>query len=169
MIEGNIPERPSFVGINRERWKRTMVEHFRDLGFTHALTLAWNKSRSHDDAVDDLKALHWRVDRKLLGRHFVERPSIERTLAVFVFEGLGPGGHVHVHSLWRLRKSAHLLPFARLFPGERGGIWNVIAEPGSYKLAIAHDWGDFVGYALKGQHMSSDAREIVWSGDFYRP
>lgn len=144
-----------------------MVEHFRDLKFTHALTLAWNQSRPHEKAVEDLKALHWRVDRKLLGRHLTKRLRMDRTLAVFVFEGIMPGGHVHVHSLWRLRSSAHILPFARLFPGHRGGIWNKVAEAGSYELAIADDWGTFAGYALKGQHMSSDAREIVWSGSFF--
>jgi hypothetical protein len=165
---GNVPDRASFVGINRERWKRAMVEHFRELGFTHALTLAWNQSRSHDKAVEDLKAVHWRVDRKLFGRHFVKMSSLDRTLAVFVFEGVMPGGHLHVHSLWRLRSSAHLLPFARLFPAERGGIWNNVAPAGSHKLAIADDWSTFAGYALKDQRMSSEARQIVWSGDFYR-
>lgn len=165
---GNISDRPSFVTIHSDRWKRAWVEHFRDLRFTHALTLAWNRSRPFEEAVKDLKAIHTRVDRNLLGRRFSTLPVADRTLAVFVFEQIARRNRIHVHSLWRLRNSAHLLPFARLFPGERGGIWNEIAKAGSYKLALADDWSTFAGYALKDQHMLSDAREIVWSGDFYR-
>lgn len=168
MMVGNIPDRPTFVGSNRERWKRAMVEHYRDLGFTHALTLTWNRSQPLDAAIRDLKSVHARVDRKLLGRNFNAKPQGDRTLAVFIFEALERGGKTHVHSLWRLSDRAHLLPFARLFPGERGGVWNAVAKAGTYKLALASDWSTFAGYALKGQHMSSDEREIVWSDEFYR-
>jgi hypothetical protein len=179
MIAGNIPDRPSFVGINRERWKRAMVEHFRDIKFTHALTLAWNCSRSLETAKKDLKKFHAMVDRKLLGRTFNQRPKTGRTTAVFVFEGVGPGGHLHVHSLWRVADRHHHLRFAKLVQGanvedkltgevERAAAWNKIAKSGSHALALMSDWRAFAGYALKDQHMSSDAREIVWSDEFYR-
>lgn len=168
MTGGNILDEPSFVAIHGDLCKRAWIGHFRDLRFTHALTLAWNRSLPFDQAVRDLKSVHAKVDRKLFGRRFNTLPVTERTLAVFVFEHIKRRGRIHVHSLWRLGNSAHLLPFARLFPGERGGIWNKVATAGSYKIALADDWSTFAGYALKGQHMLSDAREIVWSGDFYR-
>lgn len=177
MTKGNIPDRPSFVAIDRDRWKRAMVEQFRDIGFTHALTLAWNCSRPFDIAESDLKTLHAIVDRQLLGRHFNVKPRAERTMAVFVFEGVRPVGHLHVHSLWRLTEPRHQLRFAKLvqgtknkFTGEvaRPGAWNRIVKSGSQKLALMTDWSTFAGYALKDQHMSADGREIVWSDEFYR-
>jgi len=153
----------------RERWKRAMVEHYRDLGFTHALTLSWNRSVSLEMATFNLKLAHGIVDEELLGQRYHNKPRDQRTLAVFVFEGLGPGGHLHAHSLWRIRKREHLIPFARLFPGQRGGFWNDIVPSGSYDLDLIDDPDVFVGYALKGQHPSSDDQEIIWSRDFLRP
>ena len=151
----------------RERWKQAMVDYHRDLGFTHALTLSWNRNVVLSVAKKHLKLIHRRVDRKLLGCRYNEKPRDERTLAVFVFEGLKTG-HIHVHSLWRVRDRQHLIPFARLFPAERGGIWNGIVRSGSYKLALVDDPHVFAGYALKGQHPSSDAQEMIWSLDFLR-
>ena len=52
----------------RERWKRAMVEHYRDHGFTHALTLSWNRSVSLEKAKFYLKLAHGIVDEKLLGQ-----------------------------------------------------------------------------------------------------
>jgi hypothetical protein len=167
MIAGNIPDRPSFVGINGERWKRAWVEHFRDLRFNVAVTLSWNRSLPLEIGRRHLSIIHAMVDKKLFGRRFDVKPKAERTSAVFVFEGVGPGGHLHAHSLWRLRDRDQVLPFARLFPGERGGHWNKVAKAGSYKVNLAEDWSAFAGYALKDQHMSSDCREIVWSDEFY--
>jgi hypothetical protein len=177
MMAGNIPDRLSFVAIDRERWKRAMVEHFRTIGFTHALTLAWNCSRTLENAKEDLKRFHFLVDRKRLGRGFNEKPEAERTTAVFVFEGVGRRGHLHVHSLWRVADPRHQLGFAKLVQGEkdeetgevkRKAAWNKIVESGSHALALMTDWSAFAGYALKDQHMSSDPREIVWSGEFLR-
>lgn len=157
--------RPSF----RERWKRAMVDHYRDLGFTHALTLSWNRSVSLEKAKFNLKLVHGIVDEELLGQRYNKKPKDQRTLAVFVFEGLGPGGHLHAHSLWRIKRREHLIPFARLFPKQRSGFWNRIVPSGSYDLDLIDDPDVFSGYALKGQHPSSDDQEIIWSWDFLRP
>lgn len=165
----NIVEEPSFVGSNRERWKCAYVEHLRNQRFNFALTVAWNKSTPLPLAREDLKVLDRLVNQELLGPKFHKKRPDQRTLAVFVFEGIGPGGHIHAHSLWRIKRRQDILPFARLFPGERGGIWNDIVVPGSYKLAINNDPDDFAGYCLKGQHMNSNADEVIWSLDFLRP
>ncbi len=85
---------------------------------------------------------------------------------MFVYEGLGPGGHLHAHSLWRLNQRRRLLPFMQIFPGERGGAWNRIIPSGSYKLAINDDPSVFAGYAVKSQQMRSAEDEMVWSSDF---
>jgi hypothetical protein len=151
---GNTSVKPSFS----EQWKKAMIGHYRDLGFTHALTLSWNRSVSLERAKFNLKLAHGIVDERLLGQRYNKKPHDQRTLAVFVFEGLELGGHVHAHSLWRIRKREHLIPFARLFPDQRGGFWNEIVPSGSYDLDLIDDPDAFAGYALKG-----------WSQDFLRP
>ena len=172
MTGGNIQDQNSFVAINRARWKNAMIGHFRD----HALTLAWNCSRSLDIAEGNLKTLHAIVDRQLLGRNFNCRCKTERTMAVFVFEGVSPGGHLHVHSLWRVTDPRRQLKFAKLVRGMkdkltgkmiRPAAWNRIVKSGSHKLDLMTDWSTFAGYALKDQQMLSDPREIVWSDQFY--
>jgi hypothetical protein len=149
-----------------ERWKRSMVEHYRDLGFTHALTLAWNRNLALPVARKHLKLVHGIVDEELFGCRYHKKPRDQRTLAAFIFEGLGVGGHLHAHSLWRIKDRRHLIRFARLFPGNRGGFWNGIVPSGSYELTLVDDPTVFVGYALKDQHPWSDDQEVIWSLDF---
>lgn len=163
----NIPFTPTFIGTNRDVWKEAFVGHLRELRFTHALTVSWNRGVSLAQAKKDLSLLDLRVNRKLLGPRFTTN-SAERPLAVFVFEGLGIGGHLHAHSLWRISQR-NLLKFSRMFPGERGGVWNCIVHSGSYKLDINDDPNVVAGYALKAQHMCSEADEMIWSRDFLRP
>lgn len=148
-----------------ERWKQGMLEHIRDQRFSHALTLSWNADVALPVAREHLRLLHAKVDRKLFGVRFHEKPMAERSSAIFVLEGIG--SHLHAHSLWRVR-FAHMLRFNKLFSGNRGGLWNRIASSGSYELAFADDPLVFAGYALKGQHPRSDDREIIWSHEFVR-
>jgi hypothetical protein len=162
----NIVDGPGFSGARCDVWKVSVVQHLLDLRFTHALTLAWNRKLTLDSAKADLARLHRRVDHELLGGRYHRKPVEVRTLAVFVFEQIKT--HIHVHSLWRIQSRQHLIPFARLFPKERGGVWNNIVPSGSYKLAINDDPVNSILYALKDQHPNSDAGEIVWSRDFLR-
>ncbi len=159
----NIVDAPSFTGVNRETWKEEFVHFLKDQRFTHGLTVSWNANIPMSVAREHLKQLHARVDRKLLGPRFAEKPSQVRSLALFAFEKIDL--HIHCHSLWRLQ-SRNFLKFARLFPKDRGGVWNQIAPSGSYALAIMDDWRTFGEYMLKEQHMNSDSFSLVWSDEF---
>lgn len=163
----NIQEAPSFTAANGERWKRAMVEHLCGLKFDFALTLSWNRSLPLAAATSDLRLIHGMVDQRLLGPRYHRKPKDQRTLAVFAYEGLGAGGHLHAHSLWRVRRE-HVWPFCRLFTGNRGGAWNDIVPSGSYALAVNSDPAASAGYLLKGQHMGSEPYEVVWSHEFLR-
>ena len=94
----------------------------------------------------DLRNLHRRVDENLLGRHFYKLPSEARSFALFAFEG--ERAQVHAHALWRVPPTRpgtnRLLRFHKLFPHERGGLWNDIVPSGSYKLRIISDFGEAV-------------------------
>lgn len=85
-------------------------------------------------------------------------------MAVFTFEKIDT--HLHCHSIWKVRDQKKLIPFARLFPGQRGGIWNEVVSSGSYELGIIDDQFDWAGYMVKDQHPNSDDREVVWSDEF---
>ncbi|HEX2973229.1 MAG TPA: hypothetical protein VHP11_12920 [Tepidisphaeraceae bacterium] len=144
-----------------ERLKAAYCQMFARHRFTHSLTLAWNRNVSLERARMDLRNLHRRVDEALLGRWFHRKPH--RTLAVFFVEHADR--NLHVHSLWKLPRE-HLIPFARLFPDERGGVWNDRLASGSYKLALINHMGEAVGYAMKDQHEDSDDRLTIWSDEF---
>ena len=162
----NTADQPNQAAIRQDAWKNGMVETFRSCGFTHAVTLSWNRSVSILAATQHLKTIHGIVDRELLGCRYTSKSLHQRSLAVFVFEGTLPGGHLHVHSLWRIAEWRHFLPFMRMFFGERGGPWNRIVSSGSYSLSIADDPDVFARYALKGQHPDSPVDEMVWSTGF---
>lgn len=166
----NIRTQISFIGANRHKYREELNRFFANIGFTHALTVSWNRQTGSgtigsvglEQARADLKSLHARVDRKLVGKQF-HKLSDQRTLAVFMLEGVGH--NLHCHSLWRL-KAPQVLPFARLFPDERGGIWNGLVPSGSYKLDIIDDARTVSGYVLKEQHMMADDRTVLWSDEF---
>lgn len=164
----NLEDNFNFTGKNRRRWKYEFIRYLSSMNFTHALTLAWNRNVGLDIGRSHLRDLHGIIDRELLGPKFNKRPKEMRSFAVFVFEGLPPAGHLHVHSLWRIPQQRHS-HFAGLFPGPRNGYWNRVVESGSCDLDMTWDPTVFAGYAMKTQHMGSEANEIVWSHDFLRP
>ena len=164
----NISEEPSFVGRNRVVFKEAQARFCAALRFTHVLTLSWNRDTRLEAAQGDLRRLHRRVDEELLGRRFYKLPSEARSLALFAFEG--DRRSVHAHAMWRVPPTPpgtnRLLRFHRMFPGERGGVWNDIVPPGSYTLRIIDDHATAASYVLKEQHMNSEDRRTVWSTEF---
>jgi len=153
--------------VHQRRWKADLVDWLHDFGFTHAVTLSWNRTVTMGRARADIGHLLRRCDRALIGPKFNKMPSGERTQAVFAFEGTGHD-HYHVHSLWRApqRKWFEL---GKLFGVERGGIWNDIVETGSSAVdPIHHGRNDEIfGYVLKEQHRFSDDRLLVWADEFH--
>lgn len=152
----------------QSRWKDALIDLIALQGFTHAITLTWNRSVSLDRARYDLKNLHHRVDRRLLGARFHRKPEHERTKAIFVFEKIDT--NLHVHSMWRLTRQTYI-QFNKLFPSEGAGLWNDIVPSGTYAVDIDNNIGAdraFAGYMLKGQHRFSDDREIIFSSEFHR-
>lgn len=160
----NLPEQDYTRFLQRAAFKSAYAEMTWSAGFTHCLTLAWNRRTSIHNAKRSLSALHARVDERFYGRRFHRRPRLERTLAFFVFEKVET--NLHVHSLWRVPSKEKLLPFHRLFPGVRGGVWNSLVPSGTYALSIIDDHHTACGYVMKDQHMGSDDHLVVWSDDF---
>lgn len=149
------------------QWKQGLISTVVAQGYSHALTIAWNRDIGIDRAWRNIKLLHAKTDKKLLGRNYWKFDPSERTRAIFVFEGIGY--NLHVHSFWKIEPK-HLIKFNRLFSGEHGGLWNTIVSSGSYKLdmMMPGERGRFASYMLKTQHADADAAQIFWSEDFLR-
>lgn len=155
--------------ITQREWKRELADWLGGMPFTHAITLVWNRSVDLPRARAHLAKLTHDVDRKLLGSRFHKTPAEFRTNAVFMFEGQRDD-HVHVHSLWQAPPKKWF-EFGKMFPQNRGGIWNTVVPSGTYDAVhFSPDCNnaEIVGYVLKKQHVSSESDLMVWSSEFHR-
>jgi hypothetical protein len=160
---------PDFVTNKRHcaRWKAAFFDLLYRQNYTHAISLVWNGAVPHGRIRSDLKRFHRMVDKKLLGSRCERYPREKRSRAVFMVEGVVEG-HSHVHSFWRF-PPGKLISFNRLFPGERGGLWNDLIPQGTYAMAMISPIcrnDEFSGYLLKRQNPNSPPEEIIWSEDF---
>lgn len=162
---GNMKQQLSFVGANRDRFRHAQVEFLAAQGYSHMVSLAWNRGVSLDRMHADLRKLHGMVDEKLLGRWFFKMEPSLRTRAVFVLEKLQT--NPHCHSFWRV-PCPKMLRFNRLFSGSRGGVWEKIVPSGTYDIRLNDDRMEAARYVLKEQHMNSDGRTVIWSDEFLR-
>lgn len=170
-----------------QAWKPAMMHTFDVAGYTTAITLAWNRSVGRDRLRADLSEVVKLIDREMLGPRFNEKSSSARTDAVFVVEGLATG-HVHVHSLWRAPanrwfdlgklfsdwrclRSPQVRDNAPVFKGAPVGAWKRVVPTGSHDIEPLNLIGsndEVTGYILKGQHVGSDVRDIIWAAEFHR-
>ncbi len=161
----NIQDETYFQVSNLTRFKAAYAELAFNLGMNYALTLAWNRDVPLSAAKGHLREMLARVDAAFLGRRFYRHPANERARAMFVFEKVET--NIHVHGLWRMPSLKKIKLLGSLFPGERGGVWNEVVPSGSYCLTRIEDHHSAVGYMMKGQHMRSDDREMVWSDQWH--
>lgn len=154
--------------ISQRRWKAETMNWLDGFRFTHAITLVWNRSVGVDRARADLRDLLNRVDRRLISSTFHKVPSQFRTTALFCFEGQRHD-HVHVHSLWKAPRGKWFA-LGKMFPRQRGGVWNEVVGSGSYDVEACSWHGgnaEITGYALKQQHRFSDPALMVWADEFH--
>jgi hypothetical protein len=166
-MQSNVPDLQTTLAFG-PKWKRAFFDLFARQRYTHAITLVWNGKVSRAKMRDDLKRFHLWVDKELLGSRCHLYPAEKRSHAVFVIESGVNGDHSHCHSYWRF-PPGKLIPFNKLFPGERGGLWSKLIRRGTYKVAMVspHCRNDeFSGYLLKKQHPGSEGDDIIWSDDF---
>lgn len=161
---------PRYFVDPHHRWRPAMIRVVQSTRWSHALTLVWNGDANIDRIRKDTGDFIRRVEKKMLKTARPEdAPKEKRIQAFFVVEGVAHG-HPHVHSLWRC-PPGKLIAFNRLFPGERGGLWNRIVRSGTYDLDMVSLFAsndEFAGYLLKGQHKDSDPGEMFWSDEFWR-
>jgi hypothetical protein len=124
-----------------------------------ALSLTYNEWPISVDRIRrDLRGLHARVDRQLLGRRFHLRPPLQRSQVWAVIEKID--SYPHMHCGWGLPHASSMGDLFHLF---EGGIWSTMAPRGGYDIhEYRHGWGT---YATKNL---SDTLYIIDSAEFLR-
>lgn len=112
---------------------------------THGLTVSYNAPATLARVRFDLRRLHARIDRYLLGRRFNARPASERTWFAACTENLTSNAHVHLVLRAPEGQEDDLEALFRIYPDP----WKQLAPHASHKLRRLDDAEVCVRYALK--------------------
>lgn len=126
---------------------------------THALTISYNHPASADRARFDLRRLHARLDRLLLGRRFNQRPGTSRTWFAACVENLNSNTHVHLAVRAPEGREADM---EALFATTHNP-WSLLAPHASHHLQRVHDAEGWAAYCLKEMSSSGD---LILSDEF---
>jgi hypothetical protein len=113
--------------------------------WSHALTLSYNDWPVSDRRIRcDLRALHARIDRQLLGTRFHLLKPEQRSRFIAVVEG--KDYHPHVHIMLQIKPPNRSAEFAAML---HAGLWKRFAPAGSYELSLITDAHGWAAYCLK--------------------
>ncbi|MBO9500974.1 hypothetical protein [Brevundimonas sp. A19_0] len=108
-----------------------------------AITLAFNRDTTPAGAAQDLKHLHARLDRLVLGRLWAKRVD-DRSIYLAVIEHVDTNLHIHL--------ALSCAPeFVDQIAAAVGGIWKSMVPTGSVKVRDAYDaagWGRYISKAI---------------------
>ncbi|MFT4954587.1 MAG: hypothetical protein ACI8U3_000958 [Brevundimonas sp.] len=108
-----------------------------------AVTLAFNRDTTPAGAARDLRHLHARVDRKILGPGWAKR-TVDRTAYVAVIEHVDSNLHIHL----ALSCAPQFVEQARVILAD---IWREMVPTGSVLVKDAFDipgWGRYIAKAI---------------------
>jgi hypothetical protein len=118
-----------------------------DQGFTHGVTLAFNRKTTLNGGRKSLKRFHAYLDRALLGTHWHKKPNLDRTFFIAFPEHID--SNLHYNLLLRVRdtniqKTADIIP----------QIWSKVVPSGSVDVKLvseAYDYSKLIDYYTKEQ------------------
>lgn len=125
------------------KFRASIIDLVQQLEPTLAITLAFNRDTTPAGAAKDLKHLHARLDRLVLGRLWSKRVN-DRSIYVAVIEHVDTNLHIHLalscapESVERIAATVE-------------GIWKEIIPTGSVKVRDAYDasgWGRYISKAI---------------------
>lgn len=125
------------------RFRASIIDLVEQLNPALAITLAFNRDTSLDCAAVDLKHLHARLDRMILGRSWAKRAD-DRSIYVAVIEHADSNLHIHLALSCR---PEHVDQIASAV----AGIWKEIIPSGSVKVKDVYDapgWGRYISKAI---------------------
>ncbi len=82
-----------------EKYRTDCIRWMADYGPDLFVTFVFNRWRSIDEAVRTFEEFHGRLDKKLLGRSYMDRPD-ERTEYIATIEK--PDTNIHIHALFKM-------------------------------------------------------------------
>ena len=132
---------PTAVGT--VEYRASIVDLVEQLSPALAITLAFNRDTTPASAAEDLKHLHARLDRMVLGRAWAKRAH-DRSIYVAVIEHADSNLHIH---LALSCAPEHVDQIAAAVEG----IWKQMIPTGSVKVKDAYDasgWGRYISKAI---------------------
>lgn len=110
----------------REKYRAECVRWITQFEPDLFVTFVFNRWISTDEAQRTFEEFHGRLDRKLLGRSFIERPD-ERTDYRATIEK--PDTNIHIHALFKMTAEQKLR-----FCVEAPAIWTKLVEAGNLDI-----------------------------------
>lgn len=125
------------------KFRASIIDLVQQLKPTLAITLAFNRDTTPAGAAEDLKHLHARLDRLVLGRLWAKRVD-DRSIYVAVIEHVDTNLHIHL--------ALSCAPeFVEQIAAAVEGIWKEMIPTGSVKVRDAYDapgWGRYISKAI---------------------
>jgi hypothetical protein len=132
--------------VKTTAYRASIIDLVEQLNPALAITLAFNRDTTPACAARDLKHLHARLDRMVLGRSWAKR-SDDRSSYVAVIEHVDTNLHIHL--------ALSCAPeFVERFAAAVAGIWNEMVPTGSVEVKRAFDapgWGRYISKAITPQ------------------
>lgn len=127
-------------------YRASIIELVEQLNPALAITLAFNRDTTPAGAARDLKHLHARLDRMILGPKWAKRAD-DRTTSVAVIEHVDDNLHIHL--------ALSCTPeFVERIAAAVPGIWKEMVPAGSVVVKDASDipgWGNYIAKAITPQ------------------
>lgn len=127
-------------------YRASITDHVERLNPALAITLAFNRDTTLDGAARELRHLHARLDRMVLGRSWAKRRD-DRSTYVAVVEHVDTNLHIHL--------ALSCAPeFVERIAAAVEGIWKEMIPSGSVKVEDTYDatgWGRYISKAITPQ------------------
>lgn len=113
-----------------EKYRAECIRWMTELRPDLFVTFVFNRSIGLDEAQRNFEEFHARLDRKLLGRSYLDRPA-ERTVYIATIEK--PDANIHIHALFKVT-AAQRMCFGEVAPA----IWVKLVEAGNLDIKPIH-------------------------------
>lgn len=128
------------------RYRASIIDFVEQLNPALAITLAFNRDTTPAGAAEDLKHLHARLDRMILGPGWAKRAA-ERTTYVALIEHVDDNLHIHLALSCKpqfVERIAAAVPviWKKMIPTS-----SVVVEP----ITDASGWGNYIAKAITPQ------------------
>lgn len=140
-------------------YKENMVEWLKQQNFSHIATLTFNGGASTEHAYATLKRWHARMDRLMLGRHWLDAPVERRLFSVFFMEN--DNGTRHWHGMAR---SGDIAGFA----DNALKAWKKYVPYGGTHVDLYDRSGNWANYIVKRLDHFDMRQEFVLSTQFIK-